>query len=311
MNSFYRRFLFEGQYNYHIYFDERGAGLSPMHHHDFHHCVYITQGQILQTQYGEQSLQQAGECFFSPAGVDHSVQVFENTKYFCLSFSQNIADILFSHISSLRRDFRNLPAIIKVPDEMQKRLVHCLNCLTEEQNFDEAATFQTAHFLAVSALLIMLRNEFISHNKATPVLNEETSHTDAEIIRCIQHINTNYDQPLTVDGLSRISTLSRSNFCKSFRQYTGKSVKEFITELRINQAIRFINTGDLSLQEVAEKVGYTDFSTFYRNFIQITGFSPAKYKESAGLKAGSHNESERTLKHGLTSDIPCDSINRD
>jgi len=303
MNSFYRRFLFEGKYNYHVYFDERGAGVSPMHHHDFHHRVYITQGQIRQTQYGKQILQREGECFFTPAGVDHSVQVFDDTKYFCLSFSQNIAEILFSHISSLRRDFRNLPAIIKVPEDMKKRLMHCLTCLTEEQDFEEETPFQTAHFLTVSALIIMLRNEFLPQSQSIKLLSSETNQTDAEIFRCIQHINANFDQPLTVDGLARISTLSRSVFCKAFQQYTGKTVKTYITELRIGEATKMINTGDFSLNEIAEKVGYTDFSTFYRNFIQITGVAPAKYKKSAGLHAGTHNASERTLKQGLESDI--------
>lgn len=196
-----------------------------------------------------------------------------------------------------------MPTIIQVPDETKNRLVHCLNCLTEEQDFEAETPFQTAHFLAVSALIMLLRSEFIPQENSCKLPSAETSPADAEIIRCIQHINANFDQPLTVDGLARISTLSRSVFCKAFQQYTGKTVKAFITELRIGEATKIINTGDLSLQEIAEKVGYTDFSTFYRNFIQITGVSPAKYKKSAGLHAGTHNESERTLKQGLETDI--------
>lgn len=65
-------------------------------------------------QFGKEFLQGAGECFFTPAGINHSLYIFENTKYFCLSFSKSIADILFSYFQNLRRDFSNLPPIIKL-----------------------------------------------------------------------------------------------------------------------------------------------------------------------------------------------------
>ena len=88
--SFYRQFLFQSKGSYHIYIGEGYSGPVKPQQHEFYHCTYITEGQILENQFGKEFLQGAGECFFTPAGINHSLYIFENTKYFCLSFSKRI-----------------------------------------------------------------------------------------------------------------------------------------------------------------------------------------------------------------------------
>lgn len=277
MNSWYRHFLFEGKHNYHIYIGEGYAGPVLQHRHEFYHCMYVTQGQLLQTQNGQEVFLKTGDCFFTPPGVDHSLYIYENTRYFCLSFSQNLADVLFSHINGLRRDFKNLPDPVVVPQEEWNRLHHCLMSLMDEQGYEGVNAFATGHALTISALLMMLRSVFPTEKLG---LEEDLDPNKREVLRCLQHIHANYDHVLTAEVLSRITTLSRSAINKVFQQYTGKSVKQYVTEVRIKEANRLIGLGELSLQQIAEKVGYKDFSTFYRNFLQITGCSPAEYRRS-------------------------------
>lgn len=277
MNSWYRRFLFEGKSNYHIYIGEGYSGYVEPHKHDFYQCSYVLQGKIMEIQYDHETLLKSGECFFTPPGVSHSLYIYEDTRYFCLSFSQNIADILFSHITELRRDFRNLSGAVAVPEEMQSRLEHCLTSLMEEQNYAAAPSYEAAPFLAVAALLIMIRNEF-PVQKASEV--EQTDRVKAEILQVVRHIHVNYDHALTAEGLSRLTTLSQSAFIKAFQQYTGKSVKQYVTYIRIKEARRLIGLGEMQLQQIAKKVGYQDFSTFFRNFVQLVGASPAEYRRA-------------------------------
>lgn len=286
MNSWYRRFLFEGKHKCHLYIGEGYQGPVRKHRHDFYHCVYLIQGQVLEMQYGREILQKPGECFFTPPGVDHSMYIYENTRYFCLSFSQSIADILFSRINGLRRDFKNLPDVFPVPAETRTRLDHCLKSLMDEQSYAGPSALETAPFLTVSALLMMLRSE-LPGDGAGAEEPEDTDRTRAEVLRCVQHIQANYDQALSAEVLSGITALPRSAINKAFRQYTGKSVKQYVTEVRIKEAKRLIGLDELPLQQVAEQVGYRDFSTFYRNFLKLAGVSPAEYRRS-----NSHSASE-------------------
>lgn len=285
MNSWYRRFLFEGKHKCHLYIGEGYQGPVRKHRHDFYHCVYLIQGQVLEMQYGREILQKPGECFFTPPGVDHSMYIYENTRYFCLSFSQRIADILFSRINGLRRDFKNLPDVFPVPAETRTRLDHCLKSLMDEQSYAGPSALETAPLLALAALLMMLRGEAFGNGPGAED-TEDPDRTRAEVLRCVQHIQANYDQALSAEVLSGITALPRSAINKAFRQYTGKSVKQYVTEVRIKEAKRLIGLGELSFQQVAEQVGYRDFSTFYRNFLQITGVSPTDYRRSNAQGAG-------------------------
>lgn len=285
MNSRYRRFLFQSKSNYHIYVGEGYTGSVEPHRHEFHQCMYIIEGQILENQFGREILQRPGECFFTPINVEHSLYIFENTRYYCLSFSQNIADILFSYFQGLRRDFQNLPSAIKLSDEVQGRLCHCFECLLDEQSYDNTSPFQAGHFLVISALIIMLRDAYTAAHHPFPMLPTQTNeeYPESAVQRVIQHINANYDQPLSVDELVHISMLSKSAFYKAFQQCTGQSVKQYLVEARIKEAMRLMSVGRLSLNEISHRVGYDDFSTFYRNFVKVNGVSPAQYRSSITL----------------------------
>ena len=65
-----------------------------------------------------------------------------------------------------------------------------------------------------------------------------------------------------------------------FKKSTGKTPVEFLTDVRISHACFLIDTykSALSLSEVAEKCGYTDYVYFSRRFKKFMGLSPQKYK---------------------------------
>jgi len=65
-----------------------------------------------------------------------------------------------------------------------------------------------------------------------------------------------------------------------FHAQTGRTPGRFLTELRIQQARELLESyGDaLSLAQVAEQCGYTDYAYFSRKFRQITGKSPRDWK---------------------------------
>lgn len=80
------------------------------------------------------------------------------------------------------------------------------------------------------------------------------------------------------------SILAKSGYAEDyiraqFKKIMGKTPTEFLTHIRINHACYLIDTyrHSLSLSEIAEKCGYTDYVYFSRRFKQITKVSPRKY----------------------------------
>jgi len=64
-----------------------------------------------------------------------------------------------------------------------------------------------------------------------------------------------------------------------FKNATGKTVHQFITETRLHKAEELLRTNKLKVSEVAERIGMTNISYFCSLFKQHYGISPGEYKE--------------------------------
>ena len=84
-------------------------------------------------------------------------------------------------------------------------------------------------------------------------------------------------------GLPRFLALaSRSpeHLCRSMRRFYGISPQDYITGLRLEEAVRLLLETDLDVSEVAWEVGFNNLSYFRRRFRARYGTSPVKYKKT-------------------------------
>jgi two-component system response regulator YesN len=108
------------------------------------------------------------------------------------------------------------------------------------------------------------------------------------ILQCIEHIDRHYKEELSPGDLARRFGLSRSVLFAVFPQFAGMPLRKYIAGKRIKEAQVLIRSHpNRPLSQIATEVGYKDDSTFYRNFLKITGMPPAKYKS---LCASSRHE---------------------
>lgn len=68
-------------------------------------------------------------------------------------------------------------------------------------------------------------------------------------------------------------------FSTLFKKETGQNFMDYLTELRISKAKELLCGEELSVQDVAEQVGYRDLKYFSRLFKKLTGVSPSDYKK--------------------------------
>lgn len=73
--------------------------------------------------------------------------------------------------------------------------------------------------------------------------------------------------------------LSRTSVYTLMKSITDKSLNEYITMIRMRQAGRMLENGNLTLKEVALACGYTDPFYFSRVFKKQMGLSPSDYKK--------------------------------
>ena len=72
--------------------------------------------------------------------------------------------------------------------------------------------------------------------------------------------------------------MSKYHFAKSFRQMTGMPPHHYLVKRRIEKARRLLAVEAMSLQEIAQSVGYTDKAHFAAQFRKIVGISPRSYR---------------------------------
>ncbi len=95
----------------------------------------------------------------------------------------------------------------------------------------------------------------------------------------MEYIHANYTRQITLEELSGITFCTDSHISHMFKKYTGDSVMSYIHKLRIRYAIKLLKQGDMSIQEISEKIGYNNVNNFYKYFKKITGETPALYSQ--------------------------------
>ncbi|REK74559.1 AraC family transcriptional regulator [Paenibacillus paeoniae] len=116
-----------------------------------------------------------------------------------------------------------------------------------------------------------LLRQLASHNIQThqPDLAEQA----------IRYIHEHYREQLTLESLAQALNYSAPYVARQFKSKTGRSLIEYLIEVRMGEAGQLLKETDLPLQEIAEGVGYSDTSYFIRVFKKWIGLTPGQYRE--------------------------------
>ena len=98
-----------------------------------------------------------------------------------------------------------------------------------------------------------------------------------------KYINNHYGDKLTVSLLARVACLSESYFEHRFREIVGMPVTEYINRKRISVAMKIVNEDNLTVNEIAKKVGFSSGSYFCEVFKKYTGMTPRKCGKKSDL----------------------------
>jgi len=71
-----------------------------------------------------------------------------------------------------------------------------------------------------------------------------------------------------------------------FHKKAGEPLSAYINNARIHTARKLLTTTDLSLQEIAARVGFTDVSYFHRQFKKLTDMTPLQYRNANTVTGG-------------------------
>ena len=83
----------------------------------------------------------------------------------------------------------------------------------------------------------------------------------------------------TLIDIAKALNITPNYLSNQFRKETGSTISDYIRRHRIDAALRLLNTTDLSIQEIGERIGIGDSSYFSHQFKSIVGMSPMEYRK--------------------------------
>lgn len=107
-----------------------------------------------------------------------------------------------------------------------------------------------------------------------------TPHTVTVIKRIREIIDEQFMEQLSVTSLAEQVNLTATYLCVLFKQATGKTINEYLTQTRINKAKEYLTETNIHLYDVCYKVGYLSPSYFSRLFKKSTGMTPGEFRDA-------------------------------
>ncbi len=96
--------------------------------------------------------------------------------------------------------------------------------------------------------------------------------------RVLRHLVGHFREEVRLEEVLKIASLSRPTFARQFKRHTGRSLSDFLIELRLQAACRALAETRRSVLEIALDCGFSQVSFFNRVFRRTMGGSPTEYR---------------------------------
>jgi AraC-like DNA-binding protein len=98
-----------------------------------------------------------------------------------------------------------------------------------------------------------------------------------ELISRVQmYIASRFNKQLSAGEIAGVFRVSREHLSRIFKDETGESIHEYITGIRMKAALSLLRETRLTIKEISQQCGYSQYSVFYKTF---TAFFKCKPQE--------------------------------
>ncbi|GGD77043.1 AraC family transcriptional regulator [Paenibacillus nasutitermitis] len=256
---------------------EIGGGIHP-----FHEILYISEGTVVLQWIGTDYTAASPALFLLPPYTPH------------LLISQS--DVCqFGYIELDMQDTPDFPALpqadlwnsIQADKEPQIEALTPLFQLASGLwlSPDNTGPFQSIAgeliALDIRKLLLMI-NTILQTSRPRELNPVSLSNLDVpseRIQAVIRHMESNYQEALTVNQLASSVHLDVSYFIHSFQKIASKTPLQYLHDLRFNAATCFLSQTKMTVQEITRAVGFQSIHYFSRLFKQRYGISPSMWRK--------------------------------
>lgn len=136
-------------------------------------------------------------------------------------------------------------------------VIQFLTLLYELSLFDDARTLSSSSFAKI-----------------------EASSESRRVQKIQQYINAHYAEEIRLSDLADLAGMAPVSFSRFFKIRTGKSVSDYIIDIRLGYAARMLVDSAHSIAEICYDSGFNNLSNFNRIFKNKKGYTPKEFREN-------------------------------
>lgn len=243
--------------------------LQPDHYHNFYEIFYLLSGNchflLKDTVY---DLEKGDLVFIAPGELHHSLyNEGENCEICMIYFKPE--HLLINNQDTTKSFMGSVPTLYR--DNFSALLSRMLS---EYAGIDQYSDSFLAVYL--QEMLLMLMRHSVLDEKEPALLHSK----DADILLATKYIYKNFKQPLSLEQVSNVASLSPTYFSKKFKQTTGMGFKEYLNYVRLKHAQAALLTTDSTITEIALEYGFNDSNYFKDLFKKVYGKSPREFRKN-------------------------------
>lgn len=261
------------------------ASMKYNHYHDAYEIYYLLSGEryyfIKDRTYhitkGNIVIIDRDELHKTTPGISyHHERILVNfKKAFIAEFLVNMNDI------DLLLPFRQGIHMISLSVKEQQIVENLLGKMLDEYNKQPLGFNSYIKIQLLELLFLINRCKNTQFNNKPEYINS----THQKISEIVQYINTHYQEKIRLDDLSELFFISPYHLSRTFRKITGFTFSEYLNNIRIKQAQKYLKETDLNITEISQKVGFDSVTHFGRVFKKLSYVPPSEYRKSFNSKS--------------------------
>ena len=255
------------------------------HSHTFFEISYIYDGRCTQNISGKTIEMRTGDFCVIPPGISHSFAVFDDTIAINIMLRRDTLHTMFySFLNTqniLSSFFLNNIYAKKANDYIMFRTgqdeaiaTSFIWMLSESLNKEEYHYQAITNTLLLDFYLIIRR---YSESVQMPLFD---SRVDVQRYALIQYIQENY-KDVTLSDLSSKFHYSTEYTSRLIKELTGMNYTEILRTVRIERSQDLLANSTMTVQTIAEAVGYDTTEHYIRQFKKHTGMTPSAYRKQS------------------------------
>ena len=255
------------------------------HWHYFMEILYMLEGTALVECDGQSYVAQEGDLILFHPETVHAIYTATNVplKYDVLKFDVNRLYTENSYAPKLRvildSASKSSKAGIFFKESQLEGLVvsdifeECCKELEQQDYGYDIVIHNKICYLLVQIIRLWRHAGFntdaaAAHARETNSIHAITSYIDSHVGEAIR-----------VEDLAEMCNMSYSYFAKNFKQYYGRSCKEYIEFIRVSKAADLLLFTDFDLSYISQETGFSDSSHLIKIFRKWKGVTPKQFKK--------------------------------